>query len=270
MLHNSDPLDTARAALVAARATPRRQATVSAALDALERLIWEADQARRPRVIPFLSPLTPPVTRLDMIPRQEHVKRTAEVSLVGLHPIRLIGYGDAAEALAVAAWVNAYVPGLATVVRPCPCGNQGDPLLACGCTPEAIRAYRAQPDVAALLAADIVVDVPAHLTSISLHPGEPDEHVLERVAAARLRQVNDERVDADGKPFVPQLLDGGAANLLRAAMRSLPLSGRRVRSLLCVAASTAKLADAPEIRPAHLAEALQYRNRLTGEDSTDA
>lgn len=265
-----DSLDTARAALAAARATPRRQATISTALDALERLIGELEQARRPRPVPFLSPLTPPATRLDMLPRQEHVKRAAEVSLVGPHPISLIGYGDTADALAVAGWVNAYVPGLAIVLRPCPCGNQGDPLLACRCTPEAIRAYRARPDVAALLVADIVVEVPACLETISLRPGEPDERVLERVAAARPRQIKDERVDADCKPFVPQLLDAAAASLLRAAMRQLPLSGMRVRRLLRVAASIAKLADADEIRAAHVAEALQYRNRLNGEDSSDA
>lgn len=265
-----DSLDTARAALDAARDAPRRQVNVTAALASLERLIWELEQARRPRPVPLLSPVTPPATRLDMLPRQEHVKRAAEVGLVGLHPITLIGYGDSADALTVAAWVNAYVPGLATVVRPCPCGNHGDPLLPCLCTPEAIRAYRAQPDVAALLAADIVVEVPAHLTSVSLRPGEADERVLERVAAARPRQVNDERADADGKSYVPQLLDAGAAGILRAAMRALPLSGMRVRNLLRVAASIAKLAAAEQIHAAHVAEALQYRSRLTGEESTDA
>lgn len=264
-----DSLDAARAALGAARATPRRQAAVTLALDALERLIRDAEQARRPRPVPFLSPLTPPATRLDMIPRLEHAKRAAEVSLVGLHPITLIGYGDAADALALASWVNAYVPGLATVVRPCPCGNQGDPLLACRCTPEAIRAYRARPDVAALLAAEIVVTVPARLETVSLRPGEPDERVLERVAAARPRQVSDERVDTDGKGYVPQLLDAGSAAMLRAAMRALPLSGMRVRGLLRVAASIAKLADADQIHPAHLAEAINYRSRLEGEDSSD-
>lgn len=264
-----DSLEPARAALAAARATPRRHVAVKLALDALERLIGELEQARRPRPVPFLSPLTPPATRLDLIPRQEHAKRAAEVSLVGLHPITLIGYGDAADALALASWVNAYVPGLATVVRPCPCGNRGDLLLACHCTPEAIRAYRARPDVAALLAAEIVVEVPARLDAISLRPGEPEERVLERVAAARLRQISDERVDADGKSYVPQLLDAGSAAMLRAAMRALPLSGMRVRGVLRVAASIARLADAGQIGPAHLAEALTYRSHLAGEDSSD-
>ena len=270
MLNHPDPLDTARAALATARTTPRRQVAVSAALDALERAIFALDQARRPRPLPLVSPATPPATRLALIPRQAHGKRALEVSLTGLHPACLIACGDPADAFALAGWLNAYAPGQATVVRPCPCGNSGDPCLPCRCAPEAIMAHLAQPNVSLALMADMVVEVPGQLATISLNLGEPDERVLERVAAARLRCVQDERVDADGVPFVPTLTDGGAMNLLRAAMRQLPLGGMRVRRLLNVATSIAKLAAAPVIGPAHIAEALQYRNRLPGEERPDA
>ncbi len=266
MNHSPDFLDSARAALAAARATPRRQAVVSAALDALERLIAELEQARRPRPRPLLSPLTPPATRLDMIPRQEHAKRALEVCLTGAtHSLTLIARGDPADAYALAGWLNAYAPGRATIVRPCPCGNYGEPRLACICTPEAITAHLARPDVAQAMLADIVVTVPPP-AAISLTPGEPDERVVERVAAARLRQVQEERIDLDSQPFVIALTDSAATNLLRAAVRQIPMSGMRLRQMLAVAASIAKLAGEPVIKASHLAEAFNYRPRMQGEE----
>lgn len=265
MNHSPDFLDSARAALAAARATPRRQAVVSAALDALEQAITLLDQARRPRPRPLLSPLTPPATRLDMIPRQEHAKRALEVAAVGLHRVTLIARGDPADAYALAGWLNAYTPGRATIVRPCPCGNYGEPRLACVCTPEAITAHLARPDVAQAMLADIVVTVPPP-AAISLTPGEPDERVVERVAAARLRQVQEERVDLDSQTFVITLTDSAATNLLRAAVRQIPMSGMRLRQMLAVAASIAKLAGEPVIKASHLAEAFNYRPRMQGEE----
>jgi len=265
MNHSPDFLDSARAALAAARATPRRQAVVSAALDTLERLIAELEQARRPRPKPLLSPLTPPATRIDMIPRQEHVKRALEIAAVGIHQVTLIACGDPADAYALAGWLNAYVPGRATIVRPCPCGNYGDARLTCICTPEAITAHLARPDMAQAMLADIVVTVPPPAT-ISLASGEADERVVERVAAARLRQVQEERVDLDNQPFVITLTDSAASSLLRAAVRQIPMSGMRLRQMLAVAASIAKLAGEPVIKASHLAEAFNYRPRLAGEE----
>jgi predicted ATPase with chaperone activity len=265
MLNAPDFLDTARAALAAARATPRRLAVVSAALDALEDVITRLDQARRPRPNPLLSPVTQPATRLDMIPRQEHAKRALEVAIVGVHRVTLIARGDPADAYALADWLNAYMPGAATVVRPCPCGNYGDPRLPCVCSQEAIIAHLARPLVAQAMLADIVVTVPTPAT-ISLEPGEPDERVIERVAAARLRQVQEERVDTDNQPFVLILTDVAAGSLLRAAFRQIPMSGIRLRQMLAVAASIAKLGNEPVIKASHLAEAFNYRPRLPGEE----
>jgi hypothetical protein len=258
-------LTTANAALAQARATPRRQAHVTAALDALERALALLDVAQRPRPVPLVAPLTPPDTRLDMIPRQEHVKRAIEVALVGRLSLTLIARGDPADAAALAGWLNAYTPGAARVVRPCPCGNDGSPHLPCLCTLEARIAHRAQPDVAQAMRADLVVTVPEP-AAISLTPGEPDERVIERVAAARLRQVQEERVDTDSQPFVVTLTDGAASSLLRSAIRQMSMSGVRLRQMLQVASSIAKLAEAPHITASALAEAIQYRPRQWGEE----
>ena len=253
-------LTTARESLTAARATPRRQAAVTAALDALERALALLDAARRPRPIPLVSPLTPPTTRLDMIPRQEHVKRALEVALVGSHTVTLIAEGDPGDAFALAGWLNAYQPDTARVVRPCPCGNKGSDRAVCHCSADARLAYQAQPEIVQALLADLIITVP-NIMAFPDTRGEPDERVQERVASARRRTVAEERVDPDQRPFVSTLHDSAATSLLKAAIRQLPMSGTRIRQMLAVAGSIAKLADAPQIGAAHLAEAFVYRPR---------
>ncbi|NNJ13695.1 hypothetical protein EKD04_025550 [Chloroflexales bacterium ZM16-3] len=62
------------------------------------------------------------------------------------------------------------------------------------------------------------------------------------------------------------LTDGAASALLRAAIRQMPMSGMRLRQMLLVASSIAKLADAPHITAAALAEAISYRPRPWGEE----
>ena len=56
-------------------------------------------------------------------------------------------------------------------------------------------------------------------------------------------------------------LDGAGQRLMQAAMRQLHLSARAYHRVLKLARTIADLAGAPEIGPAQLAEALQYRPR---------
>ena len=102
--------------------------------------------------------LPAPLSRLDAIPGQEHLRRAVTVALTGNHPITFLGSGAAlADALAFGRIARDY--GVtAYVTTSCICGNAGDPYLACHCTPEAIVAWQRRPAFQAALSADLVVE----------------------------------------------------------------------------------------------------------------
>ena len=79
--------------------------------------------------------LPAPLSRLDAIPGQEHLRRAVTVALTGNHPITFLGSGGAlADALAFGR-ISRHYGVTAYVTTPCICGNAGDPYLACRCTP---------------------------------------------------------------------------------------------------------------------------------------
>jgi len=162
---------------------------------------------------------------------------------------------------------------LVGAMNPCPCGWFGDGERQCTCPPSAVARYAKRISGPLLDRIDIHVDVPRvnyeKLTSERL--GEPSARVRERVAAAREQQTyrlqgTPLRTNADlGAAEVRQycVLNGAGQSLMRAAMRQLQLSARAYHRVLKLARTIADLDDASEIRPAHLAEALQYRPRRT-------
>lgn len=165
---------------------------------------------------------------------------------------------------------------LVGAMNPCPCGYAGDSQRACSCPPSAVSRYRRRISGPLLDRIDIFVDVPrVDYEKLSDEAaGEPSAAVRERVAAARARQeerfhgsaiiCNAEMGPVEVREFCQAQLEEPARSLIRLAVNQLGLSARAFHRVLKVARTIADLAGAKTIAAAHVAEAIQYRQRVTG------
>jgi len=156
-------------------------------------------------------------------------------------------------------------------MNPCPCGFYGDPVKACTCSSGTITRYQKRLSGPLLDRIDIHVEVPrVNYEKLSDNRlGEPSEVVRARVEAARQRQR-----ERFGKGRVHHNADMGVAEvrkycslgaegsaLIKSAMSQMQLTARAYHRVLKLARTIADLAEAAQIAPNHLAEALQYRAR---------
>ena len=162
---------------------------------------------------------------------------------------------------------------LVAAMNPCPCGYYGDPTRACTCAPGIVTKYQRRISGPLMDRIDIHVEVPRvdyeKLSDARL--GEPSAVIRTRVESAR--QIQRERFantsltsNADMHPAqVRQYcsLDESCRGLMRAAMNQLQLSARAYHRILKLARTIADLAGSPHISTIHLAEALQYRPRVS-------
>jgi magnesium chelatase family protein len=139
---------------------------------------------------------------------------------------------------------------LVATMNPCPCGARGDSSARCSCTAQRLAAYHAKLSRALLDRFDLVVAVPRpRAAELAAEPSEPSAVIAARVARAR------ELLAAS-----PLRRSSAADALLSRAVDRLPLSGRGRARVARVARTIAALADAEQVEPEHVAEALAYRS----------
>ena len=156
---------------------------------------------------------------------------------------------------------------LVAAMNPCPCGFTGDPERHCRCTPEQTARYHQKLSGPLLDRMDLYCRVeriaPEELLQ-SGAGGETSASVLERVTAARARQLARQGGDNAGLAAgdLAQMLGAPLRGYLGEIARALQLSARALHRTLRVSRSIADLADADTLTEEHLAEALAYRPEL--------
>lgn len=163
---------------------------------------------------------------------------------------------------------------LVAAMNPCSCGFYGDPTKECTCSESTVSRYQKRISGPLLDRIDIFVEVPRveYEKLAATAGGEPSATVRERVTAARDVQgqrfagtrffYNAEMTPTEVRQHCQLQLEEQAQSLLRLAMNQLSLSARAFHRVLKVARTIADIAGSDRITSPHLAEAVQYRQRL--------
>lgn len=158
---------------------------------------------------------------------------------------------------------------LVAAMNPCPCGWTGHPRRRCICTPDQVLRYRSRLSGPLLDRIDLHVELPPAGTQwLDAPRGETSSTVGARVGQAWSRQQARQGMNnaflsaADIESFCP--LSDAARSLWRKAIESLDGSTRAAHRVLKVARTIADLDSADVIDANHVAEALQYRCRISG------
>lgn len=160
---------------------------------------------------------------------------------------------------------------LVAAMNPCPCGYYNHPDKECVCAPGVVQKYLNKISGPLLDRIDIQVEVvPVPFRELSdIRNSEKSIDIRERVVKARL--IQEERykehkgIHANAQMTSKMLrtickIDETGHTLLKNAMEKLSLSARAYDRILKVSRTIADLETSPDIRPEHLAEAINYRS----------
>ena len=156
-------------------------------------------------------------------------------------------------------------------MNPCPCGFYNHPQKDCSCAPGTVQKYLNKVSGPLLDRIDLHVEVtPVAFSELSTQQkSEPSSAIRDRVIVAR--EIQAKRFGEESGTYCnaqmssKQLKEICTINqvgqtLLKAAMDKLNLSARAYDRILKVSRTIADLACSEDIRPEHLAEAIQYRS----------
>ncbi len=161
--------------------------------------------------------------------------------------------------------------------NPCPCGYLSHPTRACQCNPKQVARYRRRISGPILDRIDLHVFVdPVEADKLiaktaPLPHTESTRTIRKRVIRARSRQgyrlgshcgiyTNAQMSNRLVKKYC--LLTPEASGILKLALQKYSLSARGYFKLIKVARTIADLAGSPQIAPIHMAEAIQYREKV--------
>lgn len=157
-------------------------------------------------------------------------------------------------------------------MNPCPCGYFNHPSRSCTCPPGTVKRYLSKISGPLLDRIDLQVEVtPVPLEKLATREPEKvtSEMIAEQVVVARKLQAQ-RYADQPGIYCNAQMpsrmvrkwcrIDPEGSKLLKNAMDRLQLSARAYDRILKVGRTIADLEGAEDIQPAHLAEAINFRN----------
>jgi magnesium chelatase family protein len=156
-------------------------------------------------------------------------------------------------------------------MNPCPCGFHNHPSRECTCAPGMVQRYLNRISGPLLDRIDIHIEVvPVDYEKMAgTAPAEASSAIRTRIVRARERQslrfAGNEGIYSNAQMTSALIrrhchLDDTGSRLLKAAMEMRGLSARAYDRILKVAKTIADLDSSEEIRPDHLAEAINYRN----------
>ncbi len=156
-------------------------------------------------------------------------------------------------------------------MNPCPCGYYNHPERECSCPPGTVQKYLNKISGPLLDRIDLHVEVtPVPFSELSTTKlQENSASIRDRVIAARDRQGERYKENPGiycnaqiSSKMLKEIcvIDAVGANLLKTVMEKLNLSARAYDRILKVARTIADLSASADIKPEHLAEAIQYRS----------